>query len=435
MELQIELNKQQINTVKDIFSDGVITDEERKKAEKDSISIELMNALQGKSPDEINKLPDKANENNPENSTPWYKKLITGVLGAIAGTLSAMVFFKGTKVKLIGGIIGAGIALIADKWLGSKKKEEIPITHNRVKCKAKVTPAFTYTAQPDDNFSKIAKNQNISLSRLRKANSHTDENKIQIGQKINIPESYSIDGLEIKPSFISASEYSGASAIYLQDIINGLECKNKGPKLKAYYDGVKDEKHPKGYLTIGFGHTGNINGKKITEKTKITKDQAYRLLAYDILSARAEAITFLGEGFLKAPQSIQDAIIDIAYNKTSEKVFDGIERDNKGNIINDNFISETRKLKDDLANGDYISAAKHVIYNTKNLGLQKRNIYRVITAVRDLPHEQRAEVLNAIEPYYIKIKTKLNKNYPKDANMMQKSWEAAHNGICYNFFN
>ena len=435
----LELDTLQINTLREIIADGKITDDEKKKAEKEKINQELIEELQTKSPEEINDyfeklLVTKQIEQAPQNSTPWYRKLLSGIVGGAVGLYTASKLFKGCKAKIIGGLIGVGAALIIDGLLSTNKKEPIPATHERVQCKANVTPAFTYTVESGDNMSKIARKNNVSLSRMRKVNTIEDENKIQIGQQIQVPESYSIDGLKIECNLQSVSEYSGASVNYLHDIIDGLECQNKGPQLKAYYDGVKDDKHPKGHLTIGFGHTGNVNGEKIKEDTKITEEQAYRLLSYDVLSARAEAITFLGEKFLDAPQSIQDAIIDIAYNKDSEKVFDGIERDKNGKIINDNFISETRKLKEDIQNGDYVSAAKHVIYNTDNLGLKKRNVYRIITAIRDLPLEAKTEVLNATEAYYLETKEALGKDYPTDARILEKAWTEAHKGNCTNFF-
>lgn len=437
MGTEVTINNTQGIVIKEIFADGVLTEEEIKKAEQENISKELMTELQGKTPDEVNEYVDKMLGQIEEESTPWYLKAAGVLAGALGGAISFAKIFKGGKAALIGGLIGGIAGYFIDKLFTKPKqqKEEIPITHNRLECKANITPAHSYSVISGDNLSVIARKHNVSLSRIRKLNPMQDESKIQIGQQINIPESYSIDGLDIKSTLASVSEYTAASSMYLNDIINGLECKNEGPHLKAYYDGVKDKSHPKGYLTIGFGHTGKVNGKKLKENTVITENQAYRLLAYDVLSARAEAVTFLGEGFTNAPQSIQDAIIDIAYNKDSEKVFDGIERNKNGKIINDNFITDTRKLREDLEQGDYVSAAKHVIYNTDNLGLKKRNVYRVITATRDLSPTEREAVLKSLDSYYMETKLELSKDYPKDAQLLESAWTNAYKGICTGFFN
>ncbi len=427
-------NKQQAATIKEIFADGIITDDERKKAEKDSISNELMTELQGKTPDQVNEYVDKLFGKQEESNDPWYKKIIGGLLGGLTGAYAAFKMFKGGKAALIGGLIGGVAGFLIGAF--SKRKNDVPVTNEKVQCKANEVPAFTYTVKSGDSLAKIGRKNNVSLSRLRKMNPMKDENKLYIGQEINIPKSYNIDGLTIDNNLKSVSEYSGVSENYLHDIIDGLECKNNGPELKAYYDGVKDETHPKGHLTIGFGHIGKVNGKPINENTEIKLEDAYRILTYDILAARAEAITFLGEEeFFSAPQSLQDAIIDIAYNKSSEKVFDGIERDENGNIINDKFISDTTQLREDLANRDYVSAAKHVIYNTENLGLKKRNIYRVITATRDLTAQERSAVLQSMKQYYESVHDELKDSYPTEARILQKSWEKAEKGNCSNFFN
>ncbi len=275
MGLDTGLNTKQINTVKEILADSVITAEEAKRAEKENISSELMSELQGKSFDEIDDyfekiLITKKIEQSSSNNNPWYQKVLAGIVGGVTGFFAGAKLFKGSKAAIIGGIIGAGAGLIINSFFSSRKKESIPATHNTVECKANVKPAFTYTVQSGDYLSKIAKQNNVSLSRIRKVNTLEDESKIQIGQQIQVPESYSIDGLNIDTNLQSVSEYSGVSVNYLHDIIDGLECQNKGARLEAYYDGVKDESHPKGYLTIGFGHTGNVNGKKIKENDTIT---------------------------------------------------------------------------------------------------------------------------------------------------------------------
>lgn len=438
---KIGLNNSQINTVIEIFADGQVSNEEKKKAEKAGISYELMTELQGMTTNEVNDLMNKFLENNAkeQENNEILPKLSAGAAGGFLGLLVGKNKYLKVAGLVLGAFAGLAVGEILSKWFlkSQQKQEKIPITHDLVDCKANIIPAHTDTLQQGDNLSTIGRKNNVSVTRMRKANPNVkDENKMQIGDVVNVPASYNIKGLDVQTNMKSVSQLSGVSEIYLSDIIKGLECQNKNPELKAYYDDVKDAGHSKGHLTIGFGHTGYVNGKKITESTVITKQEAYKILANDVLGARAEAISFLGEDLLNAPQSIQDAIIDIAFNKGSEKVFDGIERDSDGKILSRDFQSETRNLAKDIANKDYVSAAKHVIYNTENLGLKKRNIYRVITATRDLSPQDRKAVLDSVKEYYLTVKKEFaQKKYHTDVRMMEKAWQEAYNGNCGNFFN
>lgn len=425
----LEINQTQAGLLKDIFADGKVSEEERDSAVNNNISEELINELSGKAPYEVNDYVDKL-LSDPQN--PYKKKFMLGG-AALGGLLTGMRqgIKHGFRFGVIGAIAGAAIGALIG-WGISKffKKEEVE--NSAPQSKMKVTDATVHTLKSGETMAVVASQHNVSLSRVRKINNVKDERRMQIGDSVKIPERYHIDGVTVEANFNDVSNCTQVSKYYMNDICNGLECGNKGPATKAYYDNVPDETHPKGYLTIGFGHTGYVDGKRITESTTITKEKAYELLAQDLLAAKSEAITFLGkEEYLRAPQSIQDAILDVAYNKDSEKVFDGIER-NKDGTVKGKFKSETVKLKEDLANNDYVSAAKHVIYNTKNTGLMKRNVYRVIVATKDLSQSERLEVLNAIEPYYEKTKALLKRS---ESRILTNAWENAKKGICTGFFN
>lgn len=281
-----------------------------------------------------------------------------------------------------------------------------------------VIPEKTYVVKAGDNSSKIAEAHNIPVYMLKKANpSIKNLDQLNVGQKITIPK-HPILKLKTINNMNDVVTATGVSKNYIKDILMGIEGRKSEPDLKAYYDGVKDAKHPKGYLTIGFGHTGKVRNTAITEKTKITRKEAFQLLAQDILNAKMVAISYFGENFNKAPQSIQNAIIDIIFNKGIE----GLEKEG----------SLTTHLKNDLAKRDYASAASHVIYKTEVKGLKKRNAYRFIIALKDLSPQDRIKAINLSQSYYNKVVEDYKDSL--DAKPLQQAMVNAKRGKFENFF-
>ena len=212
------------------------------------------------------------------------------------------------------------------------------------------------------------------------------------------------------------NEETGLSEKYIQKLIDSEKL-----RLTVYDDGVKANKEDEhGTYTIGCGRTGLVPGwcfqdeafdndklYKITDENKdlikITPSMAMELLKEDLMFAKADAIAFFGEeNFNNAPQSIRDAIVDIIFNK-------GLKAFNTN--INPN--SSTIKLKEDLKNKDYASAAAHVIYETKNLGLKKRNILRFTYAVADLSPEDKVKAKEMTNEYYQKVCQEYNFKTPR----------------------
>jgi GH24 family phage-related lysozyme (muramidase) len=168
----------------------------------------------------------------------------------------------------------------------------------------------------------------------------------------------------------------------------------------------------------------------LSEETEdITEEQVYELLTQDLLNAKNAVIDYIGEdNFNKAPQSIKDALVDIAFNKGIELGFEGIEIKDGAEVKRKTL---TKNLKHDIEKQDYASAAKHVIYNTDSNGLKRRNVYRVIMATKDLSEEDRKQVLDATENYYKETKSAQK---PLEKSEMTKAWKQAKRGICNNFF-
>lgn len=277
----------------------------------------------------------------------------------------------------------------------------------------KIEPQKIYTISAGDNLSLIAEKYNIPLYLLKKANADIKNfRSLNVGQKIKIP-SYPKLKLETINNMNDVANATGVSKNYITDILIGIEGRKSEPELKGYYDNVKDNEHPKGYLTIGFGHTGKVRGKKLTLDTKINRKEAFELLAQDLLNAKIVAAQYYGDNFNKAPQSIQCAIIDIVFNKGIE----GLEKEG----------SLTRNLKQDLAKHDYASAAAHVIYKTDLKGLQKRNIFRFFTAVKDLSVRDKLKAFNLTQRYYENVINAYNDTI-SEKNFIVKAYKKAKTG-------
>ena len=253
-----------------------------------------------------------------------------------------------------------------------------------------IKPEYKYVAKGGEKPYVLANDVGISMYRLKQANpEHNLDWVMEKGQTIVVPETYTVKKGTIK-NIGDIADNICVSEEYVKDILFDIEGRHSKPDLTPYYDGVPDETHPEGYLTIGFGHTGRVHGiemnSKNMDKIKITVNEAYEILAQDILNAKLDAIEYFGEDFHKAPQSIQDAIVDIFFNKGIM----GVEK--KGSLTN--------KLKEDLRNRDYESAAAHMIYKTSVKGLKKRNIYRVVHAWKDLKPAEQSKVRELCQDYF-----------------------------------
>lgn len=430
--------EQQISLYNSAAADNHFSEEEIKELEKAGISDAIRQELTNKTEEEMVDILERHLECDhieEEHDNDNLLKNIGSIVGGITG------YFIGSKLgglvkhSFVGGLIGAGVGVILGAvTLYNLFKKDTTEQHNENYAQnhyLEILPASVDTVKSGENLTIICRRNKISKADLLKANPEiTNENIIKAGQTIQIPERTVFKAGSIK-NIDDICAATKVSKNYINDILFGFEGCTKEPALNAYYDNVPDETHSKGYLTIGFGHTGTINGEKITENTTIDRDKAYELLAQDIQNAKKVVIEYIGkENFEKAPQSIQDALIDIAFNKGIELGFEGIERDKNGNIkCTRNTL--TQKLKEDIKKQDYVSAAKHVIFKTESNGLKRRNLYRLIVATKDLPANERKEVLRSAETYYQEIKSSIN---ILEQTKLKKHLENADNGICTGFF-
>lgn len=290
--------------------------------------------------------------------------------------------------------------------------------------------SFKYTLKKGENITKIAKkyeldtyqiiaaNPQLKLGRdykihYRKNNTAVLESYLKEGDSIVIPPRYSIKENSVK-NLSDLCKITGLSEGYIKDLLTIIEVNPKHPgkpDLTTYNDGY-------GMPTIGYGHTGMVDGKELSLKKKITitESKALQLLADDLIKHEAMVIAYLGkENYEKAPASVRSAIVDIAYNKG---IWDG--------FLNPNHNSSTSKIKSDLQNRDYASALCHTKrMNTPNRGLKRRNIYRFISGLADLSPSKRDDAIKEMNAYYKTVLKSLNDTEKK---YMQSAWNNAKHG-------
>jgi GH24 family phage-related lysozyme (muramidase) len=270
---------------------------------------------------------------------------------------------------------------------------------------------------------KIATANGVSLYRLKIANPEINfDLPIKSGTVVKIPGIYIITPGSVR-SFDDVVKATGIDKHYIKDILIGIEGRKQKPDLVCKSDNVRSKEYPNGCPTIGFGHTGRVDGKVIVNgKTKITETKAYELLAQDILNAKVDALVYMGKPlFNSAPESVQTGIIDVVFNKGVEPF------DREG--------SPTRLIKKDLEKTDYASAAAHTVLKTANRGLKKRNVYRVIMSTEDLSKEQRNKALKLAHSHYINTLRQFSGQKCRgERAYMQRAWANAQKGKTYDFF-
>lgn len=260
-----------------------------------------------------------------------------------------------------------------------------------------------------DTLGELAQKYDTTITEIKKANPGLQGDKLKIGYELNIPTSADkksantqstsktskksktkltnevakvistfkggkIDISEVK-DFKTVAQYTGLSVDYIRDILVGIEGRNNWPVCVAEYDGVPGPGHPKGHLTIGFGHTSLIGEPKVKEGMTITNEQAYQILANDIITLIGQVKTIIKREskenlYDKSPKSIKDALIDLAFNKGAGKVADA-------------------SIIANLKAGSYGATARRTWYDTKQVGLMKRNMYRFLLAIRDISSSEK----------------------------------------------
>jgi len=291
-------------------------------------------------------------------------------------------------------------------------------------------PAFKYTLNKGETLVSVAKDYELDTYQLiaanpqlkegidykvnyRKNNTAQLESFVNEGQTITIPPRYSVKEGSVK-NFNDLCKITGLSEGYITDLLTVIEVKASHPgkpDLTTYNDGY-------GTPTIGYGHTGKVDGKELSlrKKVTITESKALQLLAEDLIKHEAMVVAYLGkENYEKAPESVRAAIVDVAYNKG---IWDG--------FLNRYHNSATSNIKSDLESRDYASALANTRrMNTPNRGLKRRNVYRFISGLADLSPAKREDAMKKMNGYY---QTVLKMLKGTERNYLQSAWNNAKIG-------
>ncbi len=293
-----------------------------------------------------------------------------------------------------------------------------------------VNKPFKYTLKKGDTLMSLAKDYELDTYQIiaanpqltagvdykvhyRKNNIATMSCYIKEGTTITIPARYSVKKGSVK-NFNDLCKITGLSRGYIEDLLTVIEVNPHHPgkpDLRTYNDGY-------GMPTIGYGHTGKVDGKPLSLKKRIniTETDALQILAEDLLKHEAMVMAYLGkENYEKAPPSVRSAIVDVAYNKG---IWDG--------FLNPYHNQSTKNIKSDLKKGDYAAAlcdTKRM--NTPNRGLRRRNIYRFISGLTDLTPSKRDDAMKKMNGYY---RTVLKSLKGVEYTYLKNAWENAKAG-------
>ena len=292
-----------------------------------------------------------------------------------------------------------------------------------------VKKPFSYTFKKGDNLLSVAKEYEVDTYQLIAANPQLKEgvdyrieyrknntanviSYIKEGTAITIPARYSVKDGSVR-NFNDLCRITGLSRGYIEDLLTIIEVSPKHPgkpDLRTYNDGY-------GMPTIGYGHTGTVDGKPLSlrKKINISEIKALQLLAEDLIKHEAMVIAYLGkENYDKTPDSVKSTIVDIAYNKG---IWDG--------FLNPYHNQYTKNIKQDLQNGDYAKALSDSKRITPNRGLKRRNIYRFISGLTDLSPSKREVAMKDMNAYYRSVlKTLKGAEY----TYLKQAWENAKSG-------
>lgn len=218
----------------------------------------------------------------------------------------------------------------------------------------------------------------------------------------------------------SVAKYTGIPKEYIKEVLVNMEGSNKFPVLKAEYDGVKDKDHPKGHLTIGFGHTALIGKpQKFKLGDTISEAQAYQILANDLVTSMKNIKYTLKQNdinFMSIPKNVRHALIDLSFNKGP------------------NVISKVKGAFANLKQKNYAVAYADICwYETPNAGLKKRNMIRFLAGLNGFSEEEQRKAMARFD----KNKDRLYETYkslacyPQEQQMILKMWDDAAENCGY----
>ena len=250
---------------------------------------------------------------------------------------------------------------------------------------------------------------------------HVDGVKSRV--KVDFPKQFSNIPKEYNSYIIQIAKKTGMSPYFIKHLLS----------TESFIGVAKDIGD--GKITLGFGHTVK-KGESYKEGDSISLEDAFVLFEKDMKQAEEYARYYFtpkkGDKdygkykYDNFDQSFKEALIDIAYNRgnkvmASEEIYKSL-RANFSNGANNMPAAAVRTRQEQFNNPNHEG------------GLRKRNVYRFLLAIRDLPGEYKLAAMrrfdrdeydnngNPIKSYFTRTKELLNKN---DRCRLQADWDAA----------
>ena len=241
--------------------------------------------------------------------------------------------------------------------------------------------------------------------------------------KVNFPKQFRNIPKEYTPYIAKISENTGLSVYFIKHLLS----------TEAFIGKAKNIGD--GEITLGFGHTVK-KGEKYKEGDPISLNDAFILFEKDLKKHEEYARFYFTPkkgtadyGKYKYDDfatSFKEALVDIAYNRgnkvmASDEIYKSL-RANFSNGLENMPAAAVRTRQEKFKNPDMEG------------GLRKRNVYRFLLAIRDLPGEYKLAAMrrfdrnerdhngNIIKSYFTKTKEMLNKT---ERIQLQADWDAA----------
>lgn len=289
----------------------------------------------------------------------------------------------------------------------SKKSEQTPKNESKPKQSLQIK---SYVVQGGDSLGKIASENNITVSQLKKFNGMRGDT-IRVGQKLFLenPAPPPISSEQRAKLRSKAAKEAGVSA----ELVRNIELYEK----EEFY--LRDDGY--GNHTIGFGHNtkSNRDANKYRGRV-ISHEEAYDLLAEDIKKAKNAVIQTIGkDAFSKLKPLQRDAIIDLFFNsnvRSGSGLVSNLKKgDHKGVILSMNYIcaGDSSRAEAGLCKRRFfdISTFLEGTYDANHLkGKKDRH------TGTQFPNENGVQIMDFIQDIYNKGYANCSKNGRKDYN-------------------
>lgn len=268
-----------------------------------------------------------------------------------------------------------------------------------------------------DNLSNIAKENNVSITRLIAENEIDNPSLINIGDTIKIPSVYTVKNIN---NIDDVANMTGFRKEFLENM-----SEMEGVHNSMYVDRNNNK-------TIGIGHLiKNDELEKYKNKT-LSESEVYTIFAQDILNCDLDFKTLLSEeNYLAIPVTVKESVIDLIFNKglgavkNNENIMQGLNEQDYEKVIS-NLTQDYSLVKD--KNGKTVKKYAS--------GLSKRRLYDISNAskmYKTIPQT----IKDAANNTYLKGLEHLENEYKKGeyTKEVYENVKAEYKTLAYTWFN